>query len=91
LTLLSPSGRATIQSIIDQAKRERGSGWIEAIKAEYPMACWIIELAANYEAEAAYNAVAEAYPHYPLYLAKRQIIDLHAFLREQIDRPRAAN
>lgn len=88
LTLLSPVGRDQIRQIIERAKEERGRGWIEAIKVEYPTACWIIDLAANYTAEDAYKAVAQAYPNYPLWMAQKNILDLHAFLRNEIDKPR---
>ncbi len=88
LTLLSPVGRNQILAIINDAKTNRGSKWIEAIKEEYPTACWIIDLAANHSAEDALNAVQKAYPNYPLWMAKAQIFDFHAFLRNEIDKPR---
>lgn len=91
MSLLSPAGLNQIAEVIDTAKRERGQGWIEALREEYPTASWMIDLAANYTGEDAFAALAAAYPHYPLYLAKGRILDLHAFLREQIDRPREVN
>lgn len=89
MTLLSPAGRRQIHAIIDKAKAERGSGWIEGIKEEYPTACWIIDLAANYTADEAVEAVAEAFPTYPIRMfAGTALKEFHAFIRNEIDRPR---
>lgn len=87
-TLLSPVGKNQIAEIIAIAKRDRGSGWIESIKAEYPTACWIIDLAANYTADDAYTQLRSAYPHYPLWMFESRIKEMHGFLRDQIDSPR---
>jgi hypothetical protein len=88
LLFLSPEGQKQIVEFIHRAKRERGSRWLPYIKAEFPMATWIIDLAANKTADEALEEVKQAYPTLPVWIVGNQIRELHATLRREIDRPR---
>lgn len=86
--ILSPSSRAEIAAIIADARQRAGADWLRAISDEYPMFTWMIDLVANYDADAAYMQIESEYPDYPLWMFKRQIVELHQWLRSEIDRPR---
>lgn len=88
LTFATPEGRAEIAALIAKCKDDRGAGWIDAIKIEYPLFSWLIDLAANYEAEAAYLELKKVYPNYPLALLKGQLISMHGWLKAEIEKPR---
>lgn len=88
LTFTTPEGRAEIAALIAKCKDDRGAGWIDAIKTEYPYFSWLIDLAANNDAETAFNEAQQAYPHYPLWMVKNQLIAMHGWLKAEIDKPR---
>ena len=88
MTFLSPAGQDQIADLIARAKQDRGSNWIEEIQTEYPMLSWILELVCTRDAETAFEEMQQAYPAYPLYIAKGQLINMHAWLRTEIERKR---
>ena len=88
LHLISPDGRAQIAEFIDQAKQQRGARWLEEIKADYPTFCFVIDLIANRTADEAFEELKRSYPMYPLGTFKTQLMELHGFLRAEIDKPR---
>jgi len=88
LTFLSPAGQKQIIDFVREAKETRGSNWLPQIKAEFPMFSWIIELVANRTADEAYDELQKAFPTYPLWLAKGQLMNLHGLLLAEIEKPR---
>lgn len=88
LAFLSPNGQQQIVDFVRKAKEERGAGWLEYIKAEYPMMCYLVDLVANHSAEEAFAILGEQYPGLPLWLVKSQVISLHGALRSEIERKR---
>lgn len=88
MSFFSPAGQNQIKALIDKAKEERGEKWIDAIQNDYPMFSWIIEITCTMDAEAAFVEIKNAYPQYPLSLAKNQLIQMHGWLRAEIERKR---
>ncbi|MBX3299758.1 MAG: hypothetical protein KF736_09885 [Acidobacteria bacterium] len=86
--LFSPSSKAEIAEIIADARQRAGADWLKAIRHEYPMFSWMIDLVVNYDAEHAYAHLSDQYPDYPLWMFKRPLFELHHWLRSEIDRPR---
>lgn len=86
--LLSPEGQRQLIDFVRRAKEERGAGWIDAIKSDYPMLVWIVDLVANKTADEAFRFLQEEFPIFPLSMFEGKIHNLHAALRAEIDRPR---
>lgn len=86
--LLSPDGQQQLIAFIQQAREQRGGGWLEEIKIEYPMFCWIAELVSNRTADDAFAELQRQFPLFPLSLVKPQIHQLHTTLKTEIDKPR---
>lgn len=87
VALISPDGRRQVVELVQKACDERGAGYLEAIKDEYPSLYWIAELAANNDAETCVRELEKEFS-ISLGLLKKQICDLHAEIRNVIDRPR---
>lgn len=88
LTFFSPAGQQQISDFIAQAKDQRGENWLPEIKAEFPLFSWIVDLVANRTADEAFEELQKTYPTYPLWIAKGQLINLHARLIAEIEKPR---
>ena len=88
LAFLSPDGQQQILAFVRQSREERGANWIVEIQTDYPMLSYIVELVANYDAEAAFAELQSQYSQWPLWIAKPKLITLHGLLRAEIDRPR---
>jgi|GEM_PF-5097490 len=88
LELFSPIGQKRIVAIIEQAKIDRGSAWLEALRTEKPMFYWICETVLANDAETAYSQIAEQFNTLPLAIVKPQLINMHGWLKEEIERPR---
>lgn len=88
MNLLSPDGQRQLIDWIRTARDERGAGWLEELKAEYPTFCWMVDLVANRTADEAFRELQAEFPLFPLSLAEGKIHNLHAALRAEIDRPR---
>src|SRR3954463_13639025 len=89
LQLISPSGQQQMIEFVQRAQRERGANWLPEIKAEFPMASWIIELVCTRTAEQALDAVCDTYDKWPVrLLAGNAIINLHGRLKDEIEKPR---
>lgn len=85
---LSADGQKELVDFIRQAREERGAGYLESLKAEFPTFAWVIDLVANYTAEESFQRLQREFPLLPLALFKKQIFDLHATLAAEIDKPR---
>lgn len=88
VALLSPEGQQRLVDWIRNAKEERGSGWLDAVRAEYPTFCWMIDLVANKTADEAFRDLQDEFPIFPLHHIEGQIHALHRMLRSEIDKPR---
>lgn len=88
LTFVSPGGQQQIIDFIAEARSTRGANWLPEIKREFPMFSWIVELVVTRTADEAFSELQAAYPNYPLYLAKGQLLQLHERLLAEIDKPR---
>lgn len=89
LTFLSPKGQEQIAAFIAEARATRGEHWLEEIQAEFPTASWFVDLAVNYTADDALDAIATAYPHWPVKaFAGDGIRLLHARLNYELEKPR---
>lgn len=89
LELLSPAGQQQIVGLIREARERSGRDWLPAIREGFPTLAWAVDLAANKTADEALDEICDAYPAWPVRLvAGRQIIQLHARLKEEIDKPR---
>ncbi len=88
LAFVSPDGQQAIIDLIIEAKEMRGAFWLEHLKTEYPMAEWIVELAANRTADEAFKELEAEFHAFPVWLAKKQIFELHGKLKHEIDRKR---
>lgn len=88
LAFLSPAGQQQIVDFIAQARETRGENWLDEIQAEYPLFSWIAELVCTRDAAEAYDEFAAAYPEYPIWLVKKQLIALHGRLKFEIEKPR---
>src|SRR3954463_1469529 len=89
LQLISPSGQQQMIDFVQRAQRERGANWLPEIKAEFPMASWIIELVCTRTAEQALDAGGATSAKRPVRLLGRNaIITLHARLKDEIEKPR---
>lgn len=88
MRFFSPAGQMEISQFIEQAKAERGAGWLTEIKADYPMFCWIAELVCNHDANDAFEHFQAAYKGLPLRYIRPQMIELHRWLRTEIEKPR---
>lgn len=88
LALISPDGQRRIADIIERAKAERGSKWLDEITATYPTLAWIVTLVANHDADTAFEMLKARYPGYPLQLVRSKLVELHGALKTEIDRPR---
>ena len=88
LKLLSPAGQQQIVVFVRQAREQRGAGWLEEIKREFPTFSWIVELVCSRTAEEAYGDLQAEYSTYPLWMIKPQLIGLHGVLRTEIEKPR---
>lgn len=89
LKFLSPEGQTRIVAFVERAMVERGGGWLESLKGEYPFAGWILDIVMTCDADAALAEIAAAYPALPVEtLAGNSIRSLHAKLREVIDKKR---
>lgn len=88
LAFCAPAGRRAMVEFVQQAREERGVNWLPEIKAEYPLASWILDLVCNHTADEAFERLQADFPHYPLSLARGPLTDLHAALRAEIDRKR---
>lgn len=86
--LLSPDGQQQLIAFIQQAKEQRGAGWLEEIKIEFPMFCWIAELVSNRSSDEAFSELQRQFPLFPLLLVKPQIHQLHSTIKTEIDKPR---
>ena len=88
LSFVSPQGQQAMIDFVREAKETRGENWLPEIKAEFPTFSWIVELIADRTAEAAFAELQKAFPNYPLWLAKGQLIELHGRLLAEINKPR---
>jgi hypothetical protein len=88
VTFISPTGQQQLLDFIRQAREERGKGWLEELKSEFPTFCWIADLVCNKSFDEAYDELKQEFPNYPLYLAKGQLASLHANLKHEIERKR---
>lgn len=88
LELFSPIGQKKITSLIDQAKRDRGTDWLEALRTEKPRFYWICETVLANDAETAYEIIAAEFQTLPLSLVKPQMLAMHEWLRLEIEKPR---
>lgn len=89
LLLLSPEAQQRMVDIVVDARENRGANWLPEIKAEFPMAAWVVELVCTRTAEQALDDVCDAYDKWPVrLLAGNAIIGLHARLKFEIEKPR---
>ncbi len=88
LLFLSPTGQQAIFEIIQDARKNHGAKWIDAIKTDYPSMTLIVDLVANFDAETAVSELQKEFPKYPLWICKAQLIKLHGRLKTEIDRKR---
>lgn len=89
LTFISPAGQQQIVDFIAEARETRGENWLPEIQAEFPMACWIVELVCTKTDTEAVHEIAELYPNLPIKLiAGNGIRGLHARLKTEIERKR---
>lgn len=88
LAFLSPDGQQQIIDFISEARETRGENWLPEIKAEFPLAAWIAELVCTRDAEQAFDEFKAAYPDFPIWIVKRQLIAFHGRLRFEIEKPR---
>lgn len=86
--LLSPQGQQQLLDFVRRAKEERGQGWLESIKIEYPTFCWIADLISNRTADDAFAELQKQFPMFPLSVVKTQIYDLHKTMQTEIEKPR---
>jgi hypothetical protein len=88
LTFLSPTGQQQIVDFVAEAKATRGSNWLPEIQREFPMFSWIVELVCTRTADEAFADLQDAFPNYPLWLARGQLTALHGRLKHEIEKPR---
>ena len=88
MAFVSPAGQQQLIDFVRDAKATRGENWLPQIKAEFPTFSWIVELIANRTAEEAFSELQTAFPNYPLWMAKGQLLDLHGRLLAEINKPR---
>jgi len=86
--LLSPDGQRQLVDFVRRAKEERGAGWLDSLKADYPTFSWIVDLVANRTADEAFQHLQNEFPIFPLSYFEGQIHNIHAALRSEIDKPR---
>jgi hypothetical protein len=86
LTFLSPAGQQQIVDFVRQAQTERGANWLPEVKAEFPTFSWLADLVCNYEADEAFDEIQSEFSTLPLSLVKPQLVNLHATLRNEIER-----
>ncbi len=75
-----------VVALFRKIRDEHGDEWLAAIQAEFPSACWIADLVANYTADEALDIICKEYP-LPMIrtLAGNQIKTLHEKLRYEIE------
>lgn len=89
LSFVAPAGQQQIIDFVHQAREERGENWLEEIQYEFPFAAWIVELVCTKTDDEAVDAIANAYPTWPIrFAAGNQIKALHARLKLEIERKR---
>ena len=88
LALLSPQGRSEVVGIVKRACDERGRGWIDSIKEQYPALCWIADLVANHDAAECVTQLENEFG-ISLALVRGKIFELHRDIRTVIDTPRS--
>lgn len=88
LAFLSPHGQQQIVDFVTEARETRGENWIGEIQAEFPLASWIAELVCTRPAAEAFDEIAAAYPDYPIWIVKKQLLAFHAKLKYEIEKPR---
>ena len=88
IALISDDGRKQLVDLVRQARKERGSGFIKALKKEYPRFTSFIDLVANHTAEECYTELEKEFGGVSLIIFKRQIFMLHDALKAEIDKPR---
>jgi hypothetical protein len=88
MALVSPEGQQQLIDFVRRAREERGAGWLEAIKTDYPTFCWIADLVANNTGEEAVAQLQKQFPLFPLAIVKTKLLTLHAALQAEIDKPR---
>ena len=88
MAFVSPAGQQQLIDFVREAKQTRGENWLPQIQAEFPTFSWIVELIANRTADEAFEELQTAFPNYPLWMAKGQLMNLHGRLLAEIDKPR---
>ncbi len=84
---ISPEGKKLFIEFIEKAHRERGSGWIDYLKAEYPMFAWIFDLTINRTADEAVAELEEEYG-FAVTLFQHKIKNFHGEIRAEINKRR---
>lgn len=84
--ILTPDGREDLLELIREYRRSHGKQWLTEIEHELPLLYWIVDLAANKTADESIKEIADQYP--AAWLFGGQIRQLHAVLKQEIDKPR---
>lgn len=96
LKLVTPEGQANILRAIKEAKERTGKDFVLAVKNQYPYFARVIDLAANHTAEESYREIYQEVEKrvgpivasFSMPQVREPILQLHAKLRAEIDRPR---
>jgi hypothetical protein len=86
LTFISPAGKQQMVDFVRRTKAERGPNWLFEIASEFPRFGWLADLVCNYTAAEAFDELLAQYSTLPLESIKPQLYDLHALLRDELDR-----
>lgn len=88
IQFVSPKGQQALIDFVKRAKDERGAGWLDEMKIEFPTFCWIVDLVCNKEFNQAYKELQNLFPRVPLRPLRSKLETLHTNLKFEIERKR---